>query len=55
MLDCKIRHLIYSLDGTHLTVIHKQKVNPPPLLAPRQVRQREISEQQRAFRLTFGL
>jgi hypothetical protein len=22
------RPLIYSMDGTHLTVIHKQKVNP---------------------------
>jgi len=28
MLDWKTRPLIYFLDGTHLTVIHKQKVNP---------------------------
>ena len=27
-MDGKIQTLIHSLDGTHITVIHKQKVNP---------------------------
>jgi hypothetical protein len=29
MFGCNTQPRIHSLDGTHLTVIHKQKVNPP--------------------------
>ncbi len=31
MFDRKTQPLIHSLGDTHLTVIHRQKVNPPPL------------------------